>query len=96
MMNFGWDDKKNADNLEKHGITFEEASLIFSGDVFSKIDDRQDYGEERIISIGTIKTLLVVVIVHTDRDGATRIISARYASRKERRSYNDYKKKRKD
>lgn len=51
---FEWDENKNHSNHERHGISFEEAREIFSGPVFTMVDDRMDYGEERLISIGLI------------------------------------------
>ncbi len=79
-----WNDDKNAENLRKHGISFEEASLIFEGTVLSWTDARIDYGETRMISLGCIRALVAVAVVHTDRDGKTRIISACLANRRER------------
>ncbi|WP_348635428.1 BrnT family toxin [Neorhizobium galegae] len=51
-------------------------------------DRRQDYGEDRFITLGAIAGLIVVVAVHTDRHGITRLISARLANRKERIRYH--------
>ncbi|WP_149541474.1 BrnT family toxin, partial [Siccirubricoccus phaeus] len=83
-----WDPNKNAKNLERHGISFEEASLIFEGPVLSQVDTRNDYGEERVVSIGLIRGVVAVVVVHTDRQGKTRLISARLANRNERSRYH--------
>lgn len=55
--------------------------------MLSWIDDRIDYGEVREISIGVIDGFVMLVVVHTDRDGRIRIISARSASQKERQRY---------
>lgn len=87
---FEWDEKKSAANLVKHGISFEEARLIFEGLTLSWIDGREDYGEVRQISIGLIHNMVAVAVVHTDRNGATRIISARLANRNERRRYYEH------
>lgn len=92
-MQFEWDPKKNLRNFEKHGIRFHEAALIFEGPVLSAEDQREDYGERRIISIGSVLGIAVVVVIHTDRSGRTRIISARKANRKERKRYYEYIKK---
>ncbi|HLP67951.1 MAG TPA: BrnT family toxin [Rhizobium sp.] len=89
-MIFEWDDAKNRTNLTKHGISFEEARLVFDGPLLSGRDERFDYGEPRVISIGAIETVVIVVVVHTDRGGITRIISARLANRRERNRYRDY------
>ena len=87
---FEWDLAKSVANLEKHGVSFEEASLIFDAPVLSKRDERQDYGEARTISIGRIRNVVVVAVVHPDRSGSTRIISARLAGRRERRLYDEH------
>ena len=87
---FEWDEEKNASNLTKHGLSFEEACEIFEGPVLTRIDDRQDYGETREISYGLIGALVVAAVVHTERNGLTRVISARLATRSERRLYHAY------
>lgn len=87
---FEWDDEKNRRNLAKHGIGFEEACLIFEGSTMSWVDRRTDYGETRTISLGSIRELVAVVVVHTNRNGKTRIISARLANRRERRLYDEH------
>lgn len=87
---FEWDEAKNILNMAKHGISFEEACLIFDGPVFSNIDNRFDYGEERTLSIGLIENIVAVVVIHTQRNGNIRIISARLANRQERNRFYDY------
>ncbi len=87
LMQFEWDDDKNQRNIEKHGVSFELAVGIFEGPRLERIDDRQDYGETRIISLGIVSNVVVLTVVHTDRAGRTRLISARRASRKERALY---------
>ena len=88
-MDFEWDEDKNRANIEKHGIGFETASRIFEGRLVSWVDDRSDYGEVRRHSIGQIGGLVVLAVIHTDRDGVTRIISARRANRLERKRYEE-------
>lgn len=92
-MAFEWNHDKNKINLEKHGISFEEACLVFESDILTWVDNRKNYNEIRKISIGTIDKMLVIVVVHTDRNGLTRIISARTANKKERKLYYEYIKK---
>ncbi len=89
-MMFEWDSNKNALNLNKHGLSFEEAIHIFNGPVFTTEDSRRDYGENRSISIGALSRVIVVVVVHTNRGEKVRVISARKANRKERRLYHEY------
>jgi len=89
-MGFEWDIQKNASNIKKHGISFEEAKEIFDSPVFTTIVDRQHYGEVREKTIGIIRDCLIIVVIHTDRNGRCRIISARLAKTKERREYYEY------
>jgi len=86
-MEFEWDDDKYRQNIAKHGVRFEDAIRIFDGFTVDLPDDRFDYGEPREISIGLIGGIAVVVVVHTDRAGKTRIISARPAVKAERKMY---------
>ena len=83
---------KNAANVAKHGVSFEQAARIFfAGPVVTGTDDRpdywDDYGEMREISIGLLDAIAVLVVVHTERGGETRIISARRALKHERKLY---------
>lgn len=89
-MEFEWDENKNRENKRKHGISFEEAKEIFFGIVFTSIDDRFDYDEIREISIGTIEGVVIVTVIHTERNRKMRLISARKATPKERRQYYEY------
>ncbi len=84
---FTWDENKNAANIEKHGVGFATAIRIFDGPVLTVVDRRFDYGEVRENSIGVIDDVLFLMVTHTDRDGITRIISARPAKKKERERY---------
>ncbi len=84
-MRFEWDEDKNAQNIRKHGVSFEQAEQIFRGPVLTFADDREDYGELREISIGLLSSMAIIVVVHTDRDGVCRIISARPALKHERK-----------
>ncbi len=86
---YEWDKKKNRLNIEKHGIGFKTACRIFDGPVLTALDDRTDYGEVRKVSIGAIDGIVVLAVVHTDRKGKTRIISARRANRAERKRYEE-------
>lgn len=88
-MDFEWDEHKDRANIAKHGIGFERAKQIFTGITVDRIDDRRDYGEVRIISLGKVEEVLVLVVAHTNRSGVTRIISARPAKRVEREIYEE-------
>lgn len=89
-MKFEWDESKNQENIRKHGISFERAKTIFDGVVLTKIDNRYDYEEVREISYGLMEGVVVVVVVHTERSGKIRLISARKATKKERRNFYVY------
>ena len=82
--------KEECEHSHKHGLSFDEASLIFEGPTLSWLDSRFDHGEERTISVGTIRGVAAVVVVHTERAGKRRIISARLANRHERKRYEEY------
>ena len=89
-MEFEWDNRKNRQNQQKHGISFEEAKEIFNGIVFTYIDERFDYNEIREISIGAVQGIVIITVAHTERNGKIRLISARKATPKERRKYSEY------
>lgn len=84
---YEWDEDKNQANIRKHGIDFRNAVKVFDQPTLDRIDDRQDYGEVRMRSIGQLSGLVVAMVVHTDRDEVTRLISARAASDIERQAY---------
>jgi uncharacterized protein len=86
-MPYEWDPNKERSNIAKHGVSFTLAQRIFEGPVVTLDDVRFDYGEIRSITIGQVDGVVMLTVVHTDRAGRTRIISARPASRKERMRY---------
>jgi uncharacterized DUF497 family protein len=88
---FLWDRAKNANNLKKHGLSFDEASELFASDNYLEIFDLEHSElEERFIAIGPIARGLAVV-VWTDRDSdEIRIISARFATKQEQRLYQSH------
>ena len=88
-MEFEWDEAKNQTNIRKHGIGFETAKRIFEGPVARSPDRRRDYGEDRNISIGRVESGALIVVAHTERRGRIRLISARPASRNERKAYHE-------
>jgi uncharacterized DUF497 family protein len=92
MHKFEWDEDKNVGNLAKHGISFEEAATIFEGPVFT-LDGEGSHEEMRERSYGLINGITVICVIHTDRVEATRIISARKATKHERELFNAYLKK---
>lgn len=91
-MRFEWDPEKDRANRQKHGIGFDEASQLFAvGDDYLELfDAAHSTTEDRFIAIGAIRRGIVLV-VWTERDeGVTRIISARFATSRERGLYRRY------
>ena len=85
---FEWDAKKADANRQKHGISFQEASTAFSDALSLTIPDPlHSEGEGRFVLLGQTSAGRLVVVVHVDRGAKIRLISARPASRKERRQY---------
>jgi uncharacterized DUF497 family protein len=91
MIRFEWDEAKNRSNKRKHGIDFETAQLVFDDPCCISFVERIIEGEERWHTIGSIENIIVIVVVHTYREEAfdevIRIISARRATRHERKLY---------
>lgn len=85
-MGFQWDQEKSAVNEAKHGISFLQAAQIFRGPLLKSPDVRKDYGEKRFIALGAYDGE-VLCVVFTERNGDIRLISARKASRDERKKY---------
>ena len=88
-MQFDWDDEKEKSNIEKHGIDFSTAALVF-GDTnrIEKYDELHSDSEDRYITIGQINGVTVIVmVVYTMRETQTRIISARIATKREQEAY---------
>ena len=89
-MEFEWDSKKAARNLAKHGVPFAEAATVFGDPLaltFPDLDHSDD--EDRCLTFGCSVENRLLVISHTDRDSLTRIVSARLATRNERRIYEE-------
>jgi uncharacterized protein len=85
-MRYEWDEARSRINFIKHGLSFEDAELVFSAPCVTFVDDRFDYGEERLITLGQLAGRLVV-IAHAPRDEGTRIISMRKGNRREQEIY---------
>jgi uncharacterized DUF497 family protein len=87
---FEWDASKARSNIKKHGISFEEATTIFGDPRAITIESLAVSSERRLVTIGRSSTgRYVIVVVHTDRNDRIRLISARPASRAERKQYED-------
>lgn len=86
-MQFEWDEGKNRINVRKHGIDFSDAIDVFNHPVMTALDGRDDYGEERWIALGWMRATMAVV-VYVERCGSTiRIVSARKATKREAKQY---------
>ncbi|MEH2058321.1 MAG: BrnT family toxin [Nostoc sp.] len=89
-MKFEWDQQKNEVNIVKHELDFADAYRIFRLPLRISLDNRQDYGEDRLIGLGMLDGRIVVV-VFTELDEETiRIISLRKALPYERKHYEQY------
>ena len=90
---FEWDETKNAANIKKHGVSFEEAQTIFLDEnAIRYFDPDHSQDEDRFIMLGMSFKLRVLVVCHCYRssDSIIRIISARRANKKESQAYWKY------
>jgi uncharacterized DUF497 family protein len=85
---FEWDPKKSKRNLEKHGVSFEEAVTVFYDPLSATFDDPDhSFDEYRCITIGLSSRDRLLVIAHAEREESIRIISARPATAHERKRH---------
>jgi len=85
-----WDDRKAAANSKKHGVTFQEAATVLEHALSITFRDPDHSIEEsRFLTIGLASTGRILVVAHNDRAKAVRLISARPATRSERRFYEE-------
>lgn len=90
-MQFEWDENKNQANIEKHGISFLEASTVFYDENAVLFDDPDhSENEDRFLIIGFSQKARICIVSHCYRgnDGVIRIISARKATKRESEAYN--------
>jgi uncharacterized protein len=90
---FSWDQAKASSNMQKHGVSFEEARTVFDDDnarLMSDPDHSED--EERFVLLGMSCTLKVLTVVHCyrDKENVIRIISARKSTKKEEKQYKEF------
>lgn len=85
-MRFDWDTKKRKANIKKHGIDFFELRKVFKKPMLTRIDNREDYGETRWISLGDLNGK-IVILVYTEKENNVRLISARRATKNEENIY---------
>ena len=93
MLRFEWDENKNQSNLVKHGIDFQTAQLVFDDPHCVTFVERTIDGERRWHAIGFAEEVILLVVVHTYREAGSdeiiRILSARQATRHERKIYEE-------
>ncbi len=92
VLSFDWDDNKNRINIQKHGLSFEEASTVFYDDYAIVFDDPDhSIDENRFLIIGTTNHAGLCIVSHCYRDheNTIRIISARLAAKSEKQVYNE-------
>jgi hypothetical protein len=89
-MEFEWNPDKATGNLEKHGVSFQEAVTVFNDPLSITFPDpNHSIGESRYIIIGISRFGQLLIVAHTDRLERVRIISARKATRQEQRFYEE-------
>jgi hypothetical protein len=87
---FEWDDEKAKSNLKKHGISFDEAATIFNDPRIATIaDPDHSEDEERYVSIGMSVIMRLLSVIHTFRKERIRLISARKATKAEKKNYEN-------
>jgi hypothetical protein len=87
---FGWDSGKAAANLKKHGINFHEAATVLSDTLSTTFPDEEHSSfEPRFVTVGMSSRGRILVVVHAEYGNIIRIISARRATRHERRFYEE-------
>ena len=87
---FAWDPKKAASNLKDHGVSFDEATTVF-GDMLAMnmLDPDHSEGEQRLLVLGMSRASRLVLVSYAERPPRTRLISARLATGRERRKYEN-------
>ncbi|WP_250656280.1 BrnT family toxin [Alkalimarinus coralli] len=92
-LNFEWDANKNASNIKKHGVSFDEAKTVFT-DEYARLINDPDHSEDedRFILLGASIDSKLLVVCHCVREGESiRIISARKADKQEHKVYEGYR-----
>jgi len=89
-LHFQWDRAKAAENIAKHGVSFQEASTVFR-DPLSQTGEDPDHsiGEQRFVTFGISTSGRLLVVAHTEDGDRIRIISARVALSGERKIYEE-------
>jgi uncharacterized protein len=87
-LEFEWHEAKAEANFSAHGVSFHLAKTVFN-DPFAieRLDDREDYGEDRFVMIGMAEGNVLLFVAYTEREERIRIISARRATQDEQEDY---------
>jgi uncharacterized DUF497 family protein len=89
-LTFEWDPDKAGENERKHGVSFAEAATVFGDPLSATVaDPDHSVGEVRCLTLGMSHQQRLLVVAHADRDDAVRLISARAATRAERKTYEE-------
>ncbi len=87
-MRFEWDPDKAESNLKKHGVSFEEAMTVFFDPLSATFGDPDhSLDERRFVTIGYSSQHRLTVVCHTERRGSVRLISARWATKREKKRH---------
>ncbi len=87
---FEWDETKARDNLEKHGVSFEDGTTIFNDPLLATIPDpHHSVDEQQFISMGISIQGNLLIVIHNERGERTRLISCRKATPAERKAYEN-------
>jgi len=89
-LSFSWDNRKNNSNQKKHAVSFEEAQTVFFDEnAIEYFDPDHSDEEDRFVLIGNSYKKRLLIVVHTERENRTRIISARKTTKNERKQYEE-------
>lgn len=89
-MPFEWDETKRESNIQRHGLDFTDAWEVFLAPLLTTVDAREDYGEDRTIGIGFLRTLVIVIVFTEQEPDVIRVISLRKATSHERQRLDTY------
>ena len=89
-MDCEWDEEKATGNLQKHGVSFEEAATVFRDPLYIDFyDPDHSVDEQRYLIIGTSKAERLLIVSYTERDDMVRLINAREVTSSERKAYEE-------
>ena len=89
-MKITYDPSKRQKTLEERGLDFEDAPLVFAGKHFTREDDRKDYGEVRLVTVGMLRERMVVMVWTPRNIDDRHIISMRKANEREQAQYTQH------